>query len=58
MPDKVKYQIGELQIAIEYLDEVFIKELLLVYKILSKNEFINLAKRIKNELIKILEIFK
>jgi len=47
-----------LQTAIEYSDEVFIEELLLAYKILSENEFINLANRIKNGLIKTLEVFK
>ncbi len=58
MPDKVEQWIGKLQTAIEYSDEVFIEELLLAYKILSENEFINLANRIKNGLIKTLEAFK
>ena len=58
MPDKVKQCIGELQTAIEHPDEVFIEELLLAYEILPENEFINLANRIKNGLIKTLEVFK
>ncbi|CAG8805838.1 263_t:CDS:1, partial [Cetraspora pellucida] len=58
MPDKVKQWINELQIAAEHSDNMFIKKLLLAYKVLSTNEFNDLTNKIKCRLVKVLETFK
>ncbi len=58
MPDKVEQQIDELQTIIKYPNEVFIKELLLTYKIFFEKKFLDLENKIKNGLIKALEAFK
>ena len=58
MSDKVEQWIDKLQIAIENPSEVFIEKLLLAYKILSEDEFLDLENRIKNGLVKTLEAFK
>ena len=49
MPNKVEQQFSKLQIAIEHSDEVFIEKLLLTYKILLENKFINLANTINSQ---------